>query len=781
MTKSFLWTQVSRNKVHPFLFFTVLVLAACSSLSLPLHAQSFEAIAPLVFTMPVGSPGPLPQLVTVATTGKNFDIVWTASTNSGGNWLAPSPGGNATPQPITVSVVKVTSLAAGTYTGQITFQQWQGSLTMTVPVTLIVEGSGTSFFDALPGGLSFSMKTGGKNPPAQIFQIRNGGSGTLNWTVSASTADGGGWLGLSSSGDKAPANETVSINASDLPGGGATPGTFDGQLLFQSGGDSVTVPVTVTVGGSVFAQIDPINLTMPVGGLGPLPQVLSLASTGTNFDFGWNSWTSTGTNWLTVTPIGENTPQPITVSIAKASTLPVGIYTGEIIFTQFPYAGQGMTVLVTLTVEPLNTSFFDALPGQLTFSMITAGLTPPTQTISARNGGAGKLKWTLAATTADGGAWLKATPASGSESGSAAKTISASVVPSLLPGGGTTAGTFAGQLVFQTASDSVTVPVSMTVGSSVFAQVNPISFTMVAGSAGPLPQVLPVASTGTNFDFVASTWTTSGGNWLTFAGGAECCATPAALILSVVGASALPVGNYLGQVSMPQFPYAGNEMNVPVTLTVAPSGAAFFDSIPGQSSFSFVPGSSGAAQIVPIDNGGPGSVDWTSTITTADGGKWLKISPVKGTTPSVASVKVTTKKLPGAGKIAGMYVGQELFKTITGNVTVPVSVNVGNSVFVELDALTFSAKVGVNPQAQTVTVDSTGTNFDFTWLASTGSGGNWLSLSGGQNCCATPWVVTVTVSSSQLAAGTYVGQVIFFPTPFLTSAMTVPVVLTVTP
>jgi hypothetical protein len=772
MTNSFVRT----TKVHAFLLI-VLLFAGWSSLSLPLHAQSFETIPPLVFTMPVGGAGPLPQLVTVASTGKNFDIVWTASTNSGGNWLAPTPNGNATPQPITVSVVKVSSLAAGTYTGQIVFQEWQGTLTMTVPVTLIVEPSSAPFFDALPGELSFSMKTGGNNPPGQIFQVRNGGRGKLNWTVSASTSDGGGWLSLSTTAGTAPANVTVSIDASSLPGGGATAGTFDGQVLFQSGGDSVTVPVTVTVGASVFVQLDPINFTMSVGGSGPLPQVLSVASTGTNFDIEWNSWTSTGANWLTVAPNGNATSQPITLSIAKASTLAVGTYTAEVIFTQFPYAGLGMTVPVTLKVEPLTSAFFDALPGQLTFSMITAGLTPPTQIISVRNGGAGTLKWTLQATTADGSGWLKATPAGGST----AKTVSVSVVPSLLPGGGATAGTFVGQLVFQTASDSVTVPVSMTVGSSVFAQVNPINFTMVAGSAGPLPQVLPVASTGTNFDFGPTTWTTSGGNWLSFAAGPNCCATPWALILSVAGASTLPVGNYTGQVTLPQFPYAGNEMNVPVTLTVVPSGTAFFDSIPGQSSFSFVPGSSGAAQIVPIDNGGLGTLNWTSTTITADGGKWLRISPVTGTTPSVVSVQVNNSALPGKGKIAGTFVGQELFKTATGNVTVPVSVTVGSSVFVELNALTFSAKVGVNPQPQTVAIDSTGSNFDFVWLASTGSGGNWLSLSGGINCCTTPWVVTVTVDSSALAAGSYVGQVIFTSWPDSTSAMTVPVVLAVTP
>ena len=69
---------------------------------------------------------------------------------------------------------------------------------------------------------------------------------------------------------------TVSVNAANLPNAGALAGTFIGQLLFQTSGDSTTIPVAVTVGTDVFNQVNPISFTMPVGSGNPLPQVLTI-------------------------------------------------------------------------------------------------------------------------------------------------------------------------------------------------------------------------------------------------------------------------------------------------------------------------------------------------------------------------------------------------------------------------------------------------------------------------------------------------------------------------
>ena len=52
-----------------------------------------------------------------------------------------------------------------------------------------------------------------------------------------------------------------------------------GQLLFQTSGDSVTIPVAVTVGASVITQVNPLNFTMAFGGANPLAQVLNIAMT----------------------------------------------------------------------------------------------------------------------------------------------------------------------------------------------------------------------------------------------------------------------------------------------------------------------------------------------------------------------------------------------------------------------------------------------------------------------------------------------------------------------
>ena len=62
---------------------------------------------------------------------------------------------------------------------------------VTIPVTLTLAPSTEPFFQDLSGGLQFSLASGGGNPGNQFLQVQNAGSGTLNWTVTATTADGG--------------------------------------------------------------------------------------------------------------------------------------------------------------------------------------------------------------------------------------------------------------------------------------------------------------------------------------------------------------------------------------------------------------------------------------------------------------------------------------------------------------------------------------------------------------------------------------------------------------
>src|SRR6202041_3378805 len=147
----------------------------------------------------------------------------------------------------------------------------------------------------------------------------------------------------------------------------------------------------------------------------------------------------------------------------------------------------------------------------------------------------------------------------------------------------------------------------------------------------PLPQVLPVVSTGTAFTFSSAVYTGTGGNWLSISNlGGECCATPEAITVSV-NASTLPAGTYTGEITFVQYFQRTMLMTVPVTLTVVPCGS-LFDNIQGQMSFSFVPSSNNPpSQTVQIRAAGSGTLSWSLASITSDSGNWLTMSSASGT------------------------------------------------------------------------------------------------------------------------------------------------------
>jgi len=746
-------------------------------------AQTFANVPALSFTTVVNGSNPLPQIVTITSTGNQMAFSVTPSTSSGGNWLSANPTGGGccgTPEGVTVSA-NATGLSAGTYTGQVLIAQYfNGTPNMTIPVTLIVAPASGAYFGDVAGQASFSMAPG-QAPPSQAIQIENGGSGTLDWTVTASTADGGNWLDVPVTTGAAPSLVTVGITPASLPGGGSVSGTYVGQLLFSATGSRVTVPVSVTVGSNVFTQINPLHFTVPQGG-GALPQVLSISATGSSaFTFSSAVYTGTGGSWLSISNLGGEcctTPEAITVKVS-ASTLAVGTYVGEIVFLQYFSDTWVMTVPVTLTVTAPDTTYFDSLPGDMSFFRTTTE-TPAPQSVAIRNAGTGTLHWTAAASTADGGSWLKLSAASGT----APAVLTASIVTSALPGAGNTTGTFDGQIVLKTGNDVTTIPVSMVAGTSVFGQVNPISFTVPEGG-NALPQVLAVASTGaTQYVFSSAVYTANGGNWLTISNlGGECCTTPDSITVSVNASTLLP-GTYSGEIVFEQYFQQDMALTVPVTLTVFATGsAAFFDALPGQMTFSMTPGAAApAAQAIQIRNAGTGTLNWTLSASTADGGKWLSASAASGTAPSTVSVSINPADLPSGGLAAGTYNGQITLQTTGDQATIPVSVTVGSSVFAQVNAINFTmVQGGANPLPQILAISSTGSsNYTFSSAVYTADGGAWLKISNlGGECCTTPEAITVSVNASTLTAGTYTGEITFLEYFQQNQGLTVPVTLTV--
>ncbi len=70
----------------------------------------------------------------------------------------------------------------------------------------------------------------------------------------------------------------------------------------------VFVVLAMTWGGSAdaqtFANIPALSFTKPFGGANPLPQTLTVGSTGAAFTYSVATTTTTGGSWLQVSPAG---------------------------------------------------------------------------------------------------------------------------------------------------------------------------------------------------------------------------------------------------------------------------------------------------------------------------------------------------------------------------------------------------------------------------------------------------------------------------------------------
>jgi uncharacterized repeat protein (TIGR01451 family) len=661
----------------------LLLQAGGSSTTIPVSVDvgttGFVQVNGIDFTMQQAGANPLPQVITATTAGTAFEFSVIASTATGGNWLTVSPVGGGccvTSEAVIVTVNAAPTLAAGIYTGQVSF--YSGTVSETVPITLTVAPANTPFFDNVPGGLSYALATDAGNPPSQNVQIRNRGTGTLGWTAQTFTSDGGNWLTVSAASGTAPSLVSIGIVTANLQNQGLVAGLFTGQVLFLAGNNSsVTVPVSVRVGGNGFVQVNPINFTMPAAGANPLPQILTITQPGAAFEYSVSAPTGNGGSWMTVSPVGGGccvTPDVLTVTVSAPVGMVAGSYTGEVILD----AGtSAMVVPVTLTVAPSTVPFFDNLQGQMSF-FAAVDATPTSQTMLIEGLGAFGLNWTLTPMTADTGNWLVPS----ATTGTAPSNISVGINIQNLPSQGLVAGLFTGQLLFQSASSTVTVPVSVKLGPPGFTQLAGLNFSMAYGAANPLSQALAVSNTGAAFEYSNVDSAGNGGNWLSSSpSGAGCCVTPDTVTVSVNGAPSgtkVPAGVHTGQVVLNSGSFA---MTVPVILTV---GGTPVLSIAKSHTGNFTAGQNGATYSVTVSNqsgAGIGTTNAQVTVTeTVPTGMTLQSMAGTGwTCPNSGNTCTRNDPLPSGQSYQPITVTVNVVTTTQTSLTNQVSVSGGGA------------------------------------------------------------------------------------------------------
>jgi len=237
-----------------------------------------------------------------------------ASTSTGGSWLSVSPASgatsNASPASLTVTAAPG-SLGPGTYSGALTIASYVTGQSLTVPVTMTINAAAGQLLLSQTG-LTFVAVAQAGAPLSQSFGILNAGTGSLNWTASASTLSGGsGWLKIDqTSGSIArPLLDVSVINVSIDPTGLAA-GNYYGQVQIVSPGaanspQGASVVLNVLPPGSnPGPQLQPTGLIfIGPSSASPGAQSVNISNpVATPVDYASSATYLTGSNWLQYLP-----------------------------------------------------------------------------------------------------------------------------------------------------------------------------------------------------------------------------------------------------------------------------------------------------------------------------------------------------------------------------------------------------------------------------------------------------------------------------------------------
>jgi uncharacterized protein (TIGR03437 family) len=360
------------------------------------------------------------------------------SVSSAANWITVTPVSGTTPAYVSVRVSPV-GLSPGLNSAslQVTGSP-VGNSPMTIPVVVAVTGGIT----VSPTSLTFSAAPGG-TPAAKGLSLS--AASATSFTAAASTTSGGNWLSLSATTGTTPANLTVYVSSASL-----TAGTYNGNIAISSNGLIQNVPVTLTIGSGTGGTLtfNPTSLTFAgaAGGAVPSIQGVQVGSAVVGQAITAEASTTSGGNWLTVSPTSTNAPITLTVSVNQAN-LAAGTYQGTITVT--PSGGTAQTIPVTFTV----TGGVTANPATLSFNYRAGDNPPDAQSVALTGTGAAAATFTASASSQ--GNWLAVTPASGALPGSLSVSIHTDSV---------TAGSFTGTITITPSTGApVTVNVTLTV------------------------------------------------------------------------------------------------------------------------------------------------------------------------------------------------------------------------------------------------------------------------------------------------------------------------------
>jgi uncharacterized protein (TIGR03437 family) len=555
--------------------------------------------------------------------------------SSGGSWLSVSSTSGSLPTQSFQINTSASGLAAGTYTGAVTFTNTSTNQTAVVSVNLVV--TGTTAIYTSPGDLIFSYIAGTTSPTQfQNLSLLASDNSAVAVTAAISNPSNSPWLTITSNGSSiaGQAAYAVTVNAANTANG-----LYTGYITVTAatGNSPITVPVVLNVvgsstgggGGSLTLGTSSLTFQPALNGVATTQQLSVSATNATSFTAS-ASTNSGNSTWLSVSPAGSSVTNTTLTVTANPAGLIAGTYSGQITLV----SGSGtQTVPVTMIVGGGT-----GTGGNITVTANGGTSTSPSLTYTAQSVGATVPSQYLSVTSASGSSPISFTA---TLSGSSCAWVNLGIVAgqayqtplaNLNVGAATTglaSGTYNCTLTLTpTGGTAVTVPLTLTVIGlpTISVSTTTLSFAYSAGSSTPTAQTVTVTGAGSAAATFTAAATTTGSpsGWLSVipTSGSASASAPAPLTVSV-DPTGLVAGTYTGTISVTPGSGSAGGGTVAVTLTVtAPTpsistvvnGASFLGGAVSPGEFVSILGTS----LGPITPLGP-SIDSTGKISTTLG------------------------------------------------------------------------------------------------------------------------------------------------------------------
>ncbi|WP_083814823.1 BACON domain-containing protein [Ktedonobacter racemifer] len=320
----------------------------------PASGTLVVSTASLAFSTGAGY-SPTAQSVVIQNTGDQA-INWTGTTltGDGSPWLSMSPAEGRLPghsSAIITIAIQSTQLAVGNYQGTLNFSSANSTSQVGVSLSVIATGN----LVVSPPTLAFSTIVN-QQPADKTITLQNTGALALSWQASASTADQGNWLSAAPTSGSLDGSQqttlTVHIDDSRL-----VPGSYQGTLTFNSGGQAKQVAVSLTVSPppAPIISVVPSTITFDTTRDNSFAsQLISVTNVG-QATLNWRTSQSNGSASLsrtqgTLNP-GESDILTVSPTVATTST---GTFTTTITFSHSDPALKVQPVQLTITMVVTN-------------------------------------------------------------------------------------------------------------------------------------------------------------------------------------------------------------------------------------------------------------------------------------------------------------------------------------------------------------------------------------------------------------------------------------------